>query len=363
MLLAMMQATPTIDYPTVINAVLNVGIDFAQNGTTGLAMSIFWICITFHLIQGSIEIVNQEKSRLFNPHWWMRIFLVLAMFTAYQTFFVSMIQRNTQTYFQSYSTSWVTMWSGQEAVNLQQKTSATDNRNLEEKTANDATPSAPGQEHGMFVRALFTVASWTIGILAAMLCTIAGEFLLLILLMQGFFCLAMNALVIAFGPLAIAFCTHERTEGIFWAWLKAGVVYGLLYLPRLSMGGAVAGSVFAVVTSSITSAGFSYQDGTDISIHFILSILAPICTIPMVMAVPGFISGVMQLHTGAGPSAMPAALGAIAGAGASEMSAKGGGKPPGGGSGSGGGGDGDGDGENSTGSSSSGANSAEEARG
>ncbi len=315
---------PNINFEVLIDRVLTLGVNFYQNGTVGLALGIFWFCITFHLIQGAIEIVNGERSRLFNPKWWMRILLVLAMFGGYQLMFVNTIQSATKLYFGSFATEWVEIWNGQEAINVQQKTAATENRQLEEKTANDSTPSSGGESKGMFASVMYGVAAWGIGLMGAMFCTVAGMFLLIMLLLQGFFALALNTLIIAVGPIAIAFAAHEKTESIFWSWSRAWFVYGLLYLPLLGLGSAMAGQVFQVITSSITASGFSYQDGSDIAVHFILSVLGPIATIPMAMSVPAFVSGVFQIHAGTGGSTpLSAAVGAVAGVGASKMSSSG----------------------------------------
>lgn len=337
--LALLQGAPSISFDVVVDKAFQVGETFYRQGTTSIAVGIFWLCVVFHLIYGAIELANQEKCRFFDGKWWFRIFMVLTLFIGYQTVFVDVAKGATKKYFNSFAIEWVDMWEGQEDINLTQKQAAQQNRELEEKVAKDAAPATTEQSRGWMTEALMTVAQWAIGLLGTMLCAIAGMFIMVFLLLQGFFVVGMNSLLIAFGPIAIATLAHEKIEQMFWMWLKAWFVYGLLYMPLLGLAGGIAGSVFNVVTSAIADAGFQYQDGTDVGMHFIISVLAPLGAFAVVTSVPAFVSMLFQAGFGASAS-HSAASGAVAGAGASQLSEKGSSAASGGGSSSAGGGSG-----------------------
>jgi hypothetical protein len=150
----------------------------------------------------------------------------------------------------------------------------------------------------------------------------------------------MNMVLIAIGPICVAFAAHEKTEGIFWSFVRAFLVLGLLYMPLLGVACGFAGIIMAHMTRMVTGSGLVYGDGSDIGVHFIMVILGPLCAFAVVRAVPAVLAQLLQSMSGGGGSSF------AAGVAVAMMALRGSGGGSGGGSkgNSGGGGNGDGGG-------------------
>ncbi len=117
-------------------------------------------------------------------------------------------------------------------------------------------------------------------------------------------------LLVAIGPICIAFGAHEKTEGIAWSFMRAFIVLGLAYMPMLALACRFAGIIMAQMTTMVGKAGLAYGDGSDIVVHFIMVLIGPICAFAVVKAVPGFLSMMLQGGSAGGGAAFAMAAGA-----------------------------------------------------
>jgi hypothetical protein len=176
---------------------------------------------------------------------------------------------------------------------------------------------------------LLTGLGWVLAVIAGMVITVY-------ILMEGFTGLGMNMLLVAVGPICVAFAAHEKTESYFWGFLKAFLFVGLLYMPLLGLACEFAGVVMAQMTTMVAGSGLVYGDGTDISVHYLFVVLGPFCAFAVVKAAPMFL-GMVLGSTGGGGGAAAFAMG---GGQLSSVASSGGGGGQGAGGGSGGGGEG-----------------------
>jgi hypothetical protein len=79
------------------------------------------------------------------------------------------------------------------------------------------------------VDALLTGLGWVPAVIAGLVITV-------FMLMEGFTGLGLNMLLVAMGPVCVAFAAHGKTESYFWGFLKAYLFIGLLYMPLAGEG-------------------------------------------------------------------------------------------------------------------------------
>ena len=127
--------------------------------------------------------------------------------------------------------------------------------------------------------------------------------------LQGFYGLGVNMVLIAVGPVCIAFAAHEKTEVIFWSYVRAFLVLGLLYMPMLGVACGFAGIIMAQMTTMVANSGVVYGDGSDIWVHLVMVILGPICSFAVVRAVPAMMAQLLQSMSGGGGSSFAAGVG------------------------------------------------------
>jgi hypothetical protein len=148
---------------------------------------------------------------------------------------------------------------------------------------------------------MLTGLGWVLAVIAGMVITVY-------ILMEGFTGLGMNMLLVAVGPICVAFAAHEKTESYFWGFLKAFLFVGLMYMPLLGLACEFAGVVMAQMTTMVAGSGLVYGDGTDISVHFLFVLLGPFCAFAVVKAAPMFL-GMVLGSTGGGGGAAAFAMG------------------------------------------------------
>jgi hypothetical protein len=214
----------------------------------------------------------------------------------------------------AFATRWVEVWvSETEALESIRKAEM---ENQDVKYAEVGATKAGADDDSWYgtlarylVDRLLTGVGWAVA-------TLTGLFITLLIVMEGFWALGVNMLLVAVGPICVGFLAHDKTEGLFWAWIKAFLVFGLLYLPMLGLGAAFAGVVMSRMTTMATDAGLVYGDGSDFGVHVVSVVLGPMCAFAVVKAVPGFVSlivGSSPLGSGAGGSfAGAVGVGAVA---------------------------------------------------
>jgi len=294
----------------VVDAIVATGQSAAADaGKAGLA--IFGILFTFQLIEGAAELVLSPSScRLWHGRFWLRILLVAGGLAGYQTVVVGTVAQLQPVFMTNFAGKWADVWESEMTAIEGIKKAESENQDLK-YTEVSATKAGKDDDSwysklGRYLLdGLLTGLGWVLAVVAGLVITVY-------ILMEGFTGLGMNMLLVAIGPLCVAFAAHEKTESYFWGFLKAFVLVGLLYMPLLGLACQFAGVVMAQMTTMVTGSGLVYGDGSDISVHFLFVVLGPFCAFAVVKAAPMFLG--MVLGTGGGGGGAAAfAMGASAG--------------------------------------------------
>lgn len=305
-------AGPTFYMDDLVQKVVDVGNAFFEKDVSKLAMSVFFFCFFFHLVEGAAEMVDNPKTcRLTKSKFWMRIFFTLALLMTYRATFVNFARTALPTYMTSFAGAWAEVWSGEVDATQELKEMYQDNQDV--KTTELTSTSQGKDDSAWYAKAVKYLLDGLISALGWILASLGGMFITVLILMQGFWVLGINTVLLGLGPLLIACNAHEKTEGLFWNFLKAWLVYGLLYLPVLGLGAKMAGVVFVEMTKMVAGSSAVFGDGSDIAMHFIFVLLGPLCAFAVVQAVPTFLSQMMSSPiAGAGAAAAPAAAAGMA---------------------------------------------------
>jgi hypothetical protein len=300
----------------LINSVIGQADQFIEKDTGKIGLGLFLLIFVFHLVEGAAELVQSPgSSRIFRPGFWLRIFMVLALLGGYRTAVVGTMNVVQPRFMTAFATRWVEVWvSESDALEAQRKAQS---ENEDVKYAEVGGTKAGKDDDSWYAKLARYVADQLLTGLGWAVATLTGLFITLLILMEGFWALGVNMLLAAIGPICVAFLGHEKTEGIFWAWVKTFLLFGLLYLPMLGLGAAFAGVVMARMTTMATNAGLVYGDGSDFGVHVVSVVLGPLCAFAVVKAVPHFIGLIVGSSPigGAGGGSFGAALGAGAVAG------------------------------------------------
>jgi hypothetical protein len=273
----------------LVKSVVAQGEQIVANDTGKIGLGIFLLIFVFHLVEGAAELVQSpSSSRVVRPTFWLKMFLVLALLGGYRTAVVGTMNATLPRFMTAFATRWVEVWVTE--TDALAEIRKRERENQEVKYAEVGATKA-GQDddswYGKLARylvdQLLTGIGWAVASLTGLLIT-------LLIVMEGFWVLGVNMLLVAIGPICVACLAHEKTEGLFWAWCKAFLLFGLLYLPMLGLGAAFAGVVMARMTTMATDAGLVYGDGSDFGVHVVAVVLGPLCAFAVVRAVPGFVS-------------------------------------------------------------------------
>ena len=295
----------------VVDAVVNTAqAASAQAGKAGLV--VFAVLFAFHLMEGAAELALSPSScRLWHGKFWMRILLVAGGLAGYQTVVTGTVAKLQPTFMTTFAGNWATVWDSEMSSIEAIKKAEAENQDLKstEVTATKAgkdDDSWYGKLGKYVVDALLTGMGWVFAVVAGLVITV-------FMLMEGFTGLGMNMLLVAVGPLCVAFAAHEKTEAYFWGFLKAFLFIGLLYMPLLGLACQFAGVIMAQMTTMVADSGLVYGDGTDISVHFLFVVLGPFCAFAVVRAAPMFLGMVLGTGGGGGGGGAAFALAATAG--------------------------------------------------
>jgi hypothetical protein len=289
----------------VVTAVVDYGRDFVANDALKAGMTIFWVIFFFHIIEGAAEMTADPSScRLMKGKFWLRMCLVTALLGGYQTVVVGTVASVQPRYMTAFTDKWAEVWAGEWQAIDQIKAAEADNQDLK---YNEVAATKTGHGDDSFgakvarfvVDGLVTALGWVFA-------SIAGAMITVFMLMEGFYGLGIAMVLVAVGPICIAFAAHEKTEAIFWSYFRAFLVLGLLYMPVLGVACAFAGIIMAHMTTMVTASGVVYGDGTDIGVHLAMVVLGPICAFAVVRAVPAILSQLLQSMSGGGGSSFAA---------------------------------------------------------
>jgi hypothetical protein len=300
----------------LIKSVIEQADQFIEKDTGKIALGLFLLIFVFHLVEGAAELVQSPgSSRIVRPVFWLRMFMVLALLGGYRTAVVGTMNVVQPRFMTTFATRWVEVWvTESDALDAQRKAQS---ENQDVKYAEVGATKAGKDDDSWYAKLARYVADQLLTGIGWAVATLTGLLITLLILMEGFWALGVNMLLCAIGPICVAFLAHEKTEGIFWAWVKAFLLFGLLYLPMLGLGAAFAGVVMARMTTMATNSGLVYGDGSDFGVHVVSVVLGPLCAFAVVKAVPHFIGlivGSSPMGGAAGGSFGAAvAAGAVAG--------------------------------------------------
>ena len=307
----------------VVSAVVQAGGAAAAQATKG-ALVIFGLLFTFHLIEGASELaVSPSTCRLWHGKFWLRILLVAGGLAGYQTVVTGTVAKLQPVYMTSFAGNWATSWEVETAAIAALKKAQAENEDLK---GTEVTATKAGKDDDSWfaklgkyvVDGLVTAVGWVLAMILGLLITV-------FMLMEGFTGLGLNTLLVAVGPICVAFAAHEKTESYFWGFLKAFVFVGLLYMPILGLACQLAGVVMAHMTAMVTGSGMVYGDGTDIGYHIMYVVIGPLCAFAVVRSAHMFLGTVLGAAGGGGSGGMAMALGAAAGRAAGGVGGGGGG--------------------------------------
>jgi len=316
-------ASPAFGIERVVSAVVERGSAAAeQAGKAGLA--IFGLLFTFHLIEGAAELATSPSScRLWHGKFWLRILLVAGGLAGYQMAVTGTVGKLQLSYMTGFAGKWADVWVSETQAIEGIKKAEAENQDLKQT---EITTSKAGKEDDSWyakmgkylIDGLLTGIGWVLAVITGLAITI-------FILMEGFTGLGLNMLLVAVGPICIAFAAHSKTESYFWGFLKAFLFVGLLYMPLLGLACEFAGVIMAQMTQMVAGTGIAYGDGSDISVHFLFVIMGPCCAFAVVKAAPMFLSTVLGSGGGGGAGAAAMAIGASA---VQQIAGGGGGESP-----------------------------------
>ena len=316
----------------VVDAIIATGSNAASQACKA-GLVIFGILFLFQLMEGAAELVLSPMScRLWHGKFWLRILLVAGGLAGYQTVVVGTVAKLQPGFMTNFAGKWADVWEAEMKAIEGIKKAEAENQDLK---YSEVTATKAGKDDDSWyaklgkylLDGLLTGLGWVLAVVAGMVITVY-------ILMEGFTGLGMNMLLVAVGPLCVAFAAHEKTESYFWGFLKAFLFVGLLYMPLLGLACEFAGVVMAQMTTMVAGSGLVYGDGTDISVHYLFVVMGPFCAFAVVKAAPMFL-GMVLGSTGGGGGAAAFAMG---GGQLSSVTSSGGGGS-GGGAGGGGGGE------------------------
>jgi hypothetical protein len=301
-------ADPRFDMAAVVKAVVGQAERVVADQTSKVGLAIFLLIFIFHVIEGAAELAESPGScRLLRGRFWLRIFLTGALLGGYGQAVGGTMMQIQPRFMLAFATEWNDIWNEEAAALKAIRKAEEENKAL--KLTEVATSKAGRDDDTWYAKlgryvtdALLTGVGW-------LLAWVIGLLITLVILMEGFWVLGVTMLIVAIGPICVACLAHEKTEGIFWSFLKAFVVYGLLYLPMLGIACRFAGVVMSRVGTMAATSGMVYGDGSDIAVHLLMVVLGPLSALAVVRAVPHLVTTLI------GAAALGAGAGAVADAG------------------------------------------------
>lgn len=254
--------------------------------------------------------LSPSSCRLWHGKFWMRILLVAGGLAGYQRAVTATMAKLQPTFMTTFAANWATVWESEMTYIEAIKKAEAENQDLK---GTEVTATKAGKDHDSWygklgkyvVDALLTGIGWVLAVVAGLVITVFMP-------MEGFTGLGLNMLLVAVGPVCVAFAAHE-TESYFWGFLKALLFIGLLCMPLLGLACQFAGVIMAQMTTMVTGMGVVYGDGSDIGVHFLMVVvLGPFCAFAVVRAAPMFLGMVLGTGGGGAGGGAAFAMGAVA---------------------------------------------------
>jgi hypothetical protein len=292
----------------IADSILSLGESFSE-GSVLAAFALVGFCLYMHAVEGAAEIAEGKETRWQKPIFYRRLGMVFVFLCGYQGIFFGLARDAIPDAIKGVNEAWGNVWVNQEAA--LEELRAGHNQNNEVKRAEvAATRVSKDQDDAWYVKASAWVADLIVTGLGYISVGIMAFLLSTFLLMEGFWALGMATLTLAIGPLCIAAWTHEKSEGAFWAFIRAFFVYVFLYMPLLRLACGFAGIIMAHMTTMRARGELPIGDGSDITAHCLMVLAGPLLAIAIVRSVNGTVTGLAQ---SIGPGSGSAFAGAMSG--------------------------------------------------
>ena len=279
---------PNFALREVVAAALERASEIAAGSVTRTAAVIFGIILGLHIAEGAAELATRRSCRFFDPRWWLRLVLVITMLAGYKPIVVGVGMSWVPVQMLAYTTTWAEVWEQEwDAIDAVRK-SEEENKKLR-KTEMEQQSKATGGGGSWWqpvVSGLWTVLDGLVSVIGLVIAVVVGVGLCLLMLVQAFWVLGLLLLLVAIGPLCIAFALHPATSSIFWAFFRQVLVYEFLYLPFLGIACSIAGVVMGRVSATFAGSGIEYADGTNVAVHLLMAVLGPLCSFAVVKGAP-----------------------------------------------------------------------------
>lgn len=301
-------ATPMFQMEAVIDSVMALSTSLVASQTVPAGMVVYGFIFVMHIAQGAAEIsFNPKSCRLFTHSFWFRQVFIGLLVAGYSQVVVPVMATSTPKSMLAFATSWASMWAKENTQISANGKAEEENKSLRATEEMKTKTSPEAQPSGISGRIVDGLRS----ALCYVLFAAAGAIITIMVLMQGFYAMGAIMILTVVGPICIAFGAHEKTEGIFWSFVKSAMVYGLLHLPVLGIACQFAGVIMARISEMSLSAAFVYGDGGDVVMQMVSMLLGPLAAYAVVKAAPGVVQSVIgAAGMGEGGSTMMAAAGA-----------------------------------------------------
>ena len=292
-----------------IDGILEHGKEFA-GAATSAGFALLGLAVFFHLVEGAAELVKKKSCRWMDGMFYARLGFVVALLFGYQGLFFGLAQRSLPSSMKGFAESWTKVW-------VAQKTALTELREYEEqnqelkKSEVSGTKSSKEVEGGWMAKAVFWAVDGIVNGIGHALVGLLGFLLTVFLLMEGFWAVGVATLTLAIGPICVASLAHHKTDGAFWAFIRAFFVYAFVYTRLLHLAAGFAGVIMAQMTTMRQSAQVYYGDGTDVWVHGVIVLVGPLCAMAIVRSVNGTVTSLLHSGGSGSGSAFAGAVGVM----------------------------------------------------
>ena len=253
--------------------------EFINNEAMIAAEVIFGMILVFHILMGAAELVSGKQSRFLDIGFWIKIIFVGLITFQFSSIFVpvgeTIIGGCIESIIVSYGDMWegffIDIWGNLNNIKSMLSTGL--------KIVVDIATFNPGL---IIDIAMFVVI------------TIISFLLMLYMFLQALMALGSSCIVLALGPIALPFGAHEMTKDIAIAYVKAFIVYVILYFPMMVFAFSLAFEIMSGLLVGHSTGWVSSITRVDVTEKLISLVLAPLAGVAIVMAVPNVVRGVMK---------------------------------------------------------------------
>jgi len=207
---------PSFALKEVVEAALERASEIATGSVTKAAAVVFAIILGLHIAEGAAELATRRPCRFFDTRWWLRLVLVITLMAGYKRIVVGVGMSQVPVQMLAYTTSWVEVWDEEwEAIDAVRKSEDENKKLRKTEMEQQGKATGGGAWLGPIVSGFWTVLDALVSVLGLVISVVIGVGLCLLMLVQAFWVLGQLLLLVAIGPLCIAFALHPATSSIF----------------------------------------------------------------------------------------------------------------------------------------------------